>query len=190
MTKEELKVYINNLIDSMDVDEITQLSDIVLEGESDLEVANALIVVAGEMKKITKSLQQLSTNIEKERENLRSVSVEPYITMYNFITNSKDSLNAIPQLSLFNQKVFSEKFGAFKGGFGAIDTIYKQIMEQIDLQPTAVVGAEFDPNFHEVIETVNDRQKEDGIIVEVLEQGFVAKSKVINYAKVKVNKWI
>ena len=189
MNKEALKAHIGNLIDGMDEEEITQLRDIVEQGENDLEIANALIAVSGEMKKMAKSLQQLSTNIEQEREKLHAVSIEPYRTMYHFITNSKEALDAIPPLTLLNRKRFTEKFGAFKGGFDAIDTLFRQILEQIDLRPSAEVGKPFDPEYHEVVETVEDKQRPDGIILEVLEQGFVANNRVVNYAKVKVNKW-
>jgi len=190
MTKEELKAYINNLIDSMDEDKVIKLEDMVLQSEDDLQMANSLISITGEMKKITKSIHQLSINIDNQTKKLNSDSMQPFITMYNFINNSKDSFDALPQLSLFNQKTFSEKFGAFKGGFESIDKIYKQIMEQIDLKPSANIGMQFDPNYHEVIETTNDKQKQDGVILEVLEQGFIVDETIINYAKVKVNKWI
>jgi len=49
-------------------------------------------------------------------------------------------------------------------------------------------GKQFDPNFHEAIEQIEIKGKESGIIVEVLEKGYMLDSKVIRPAKVKIVK--
>ena len=49
-------------------------------------------------------------------------------------------------------------------------------------------GKQFDPNFHEAIEQIEIKGKESGIIVEVLEKGYMLDGKVIRPAKVKIVK--
>ena len=72
--------------------------------------------------------------------------------------------------------------------FKISDELDADILKEIDLSPTAKVGSLFDVNTHEIIDVVNDLTKGDEIIIEVIEQGFIYKDNLINYAKVKVNK--
>jgi len=49
-------------------------------------------------------------------------------------------------------------------------------------------GKQFDPNFHEAVEQIEVKSKESGIIIEVLEKGYMLDGKVIRPAKVKIVK--
>jgi len=49
-------------------------------------------------------------------------------------------------------------------------------------------GKQFDPNFHEAVEQIEGKGKESGIIVEVLEKGYMLNGRVIRPAKVKIAK--
>ncbi len=62
-------------------------------------------------------------------------------------------------------------------------------MNQIEVRVSARVGDRFDSSLHEVVEVIEDRNVEDGTIVDVVEDGFLYKNEIINYAKVKVNRW-
>jgi molecular chaperone GrpE len=74
-------------------------------------------------------------------------------------------------------------------GFGSVGEEYKKILNQIGLGRSAEVGQSFDSNLHEAVEVVEDKNLDNGVIVEVMEDGFLYHGKVINYAKVKVNRW-
>ncbi|RLA69404.1 MAG: nucleotide exchange factor GrpE [Epsilonproteobacteria bacterium] len=43
---------------------------------------------------------------------------------------------------------------------------------------------------HEAVGVIEDKDIEDRTVVEVLEEGFLYKNKLLNYAKVKANRWI
>jgi len=190
MTKEELKDYICKQIDLMDSIEIAELSQF-FQGKSDEEsVAEELIVIKGEFKKLTKLVQQMQIAVEtaKPEENAE-YELKPFITFYSFLKNSKDALHSIPQNSMFGVSKFNRAFGAFENGFKSIDMLYNDILKSIDLEIGAEVGDKFDPNIHEAVEVIEDKNIEDGIVVEVLEEGFLYKEKLLNYAKVKVNRW-
>jgi len=49
-------------------------------------------------------------------------------------------------------------------------------------------GEQFDPNFHEAVGQIEMKGKEQGIIVEVLEKGYMLNNRVIKPAKVKIVK--
>ncbi len=67
--------------------------------------------------------------------------------------------------------------------------LYDDILKSIELELAAKVGDEFDPDIHEAVEVIEDKDIEDGTVVEILEEGFLYKNKLLNYAKVKVNRW-
>jgi len=190
MTKEELKKQILDLIDSLEEDELDEFSDIIKEYQDELQIANNLVLINGELKKITKSIQLLSNNISKNEQDLEKNFFEPFILMYNFLNDSVESLSDIPNPTIFNKKAFIEKFSSFKAGFNSIEKVYNQILNKINLTPTAKKKMKFDPDLHEAVEVINNKKIPDNIIVEVLEQGFKTNNLVIKYAKVKVNKWI
>lgn len=50
------------------------------------------------------------------------------------------------------------------------------------------VGEKFDPNFHEVIEEIEVKDKESGIIITEAQKGYKLQGKVIRPAKVKIIK--
>lgn len=56
-------------------------------------------------------------------------------------------------------------------------------VEKIDCQ-----GKPFDPNYHNAVMVENDKEKEDNIVLQELQEGFVLKNKVIRHSVVKINK--
>jgi molecular chaperone GrpE len=50
------------------------------------------------------------------------------------------------------------------------------------------VGERFDPNFHEVVEEVEAKDKEPGTIVEEIQKGYKINDRLLRPAKVKVSK--
>ncbi len=184
MTKEQLKEFICDKIDTMDMQDIVELSDFLSNPSDDEKMLDELVAIKGEFKKLTMVVQSL----EKKQE-LNMSEIEPYITMYRFLEHSKDILHAMPKLSFFNILRVSESYGSFKSGFVSIDIMFEQITKKISLIHTASIGKKFNPEYHEVVETVDDKNIEDEIIVEVIQQGFIYKDELVNYAKVKVNKW-
>jgi len=51
------------------------------------------------------------------------------------------------------------------------------------------VGEKFDPNFHEVIEEVEVKDKESGIIIEEIQKGYKINGRLLRPAKVKISKF-
>ena len=60
----------------------------------------------------------------------------------------------------------------------------QQGLEEIDSQ----TGKKFNPSFEEVIETEEDKEKEEGTILEVIQKGYKFKGKILRPARVKVSK--
>ncbi len=190
MTKEELKEYICRQIDLMDEAESSELIQFLQSKSEDESVAEELIVIKGEFKKLTKLVQSVHERLENIKKEQTKEELKPFLTFYTFLKNSQDALASMPKNSLFGISKFNRAFGAFENGFKSIDMLYADIMQGTQLQLSARAGDKFDSNFHEAIELIKDEKLEDGIIIEVLEDGFIYKNELLNYAKVKVNRWI
>ncbi len=189
MTRDELKEYICKQIDLMDSVEVSELSAF-LQGKSESEsVAEELIVIKGEFKKLTKLVQQMQTGVESIKKEQNIESLKAFITFYSFLKNSKEALHSLPKNSMFGVSKFNRAFGAFESGFKTVDMLYEDILKSINLKVSAKIGDRFDPNIHEAVEVIEDKNIENSTIVEVLEEGFLYQDKLLNYAKVKVNQW-
>jgi molecular chaperone GrpE len=55
------------------------------------------------------------------------------------------------------------------------------------LTPIEAVGQPFNPQFHQAIMQVESEEHEEGIVVEVIQKGYLLKDKVIRPAMVKVS---
>jgi len=190
MTKEELKEYICQQIDLMNEVESAELSEFLQGKSSDESVVEELIIIKGEFKKLTKLVQLVQNGLENVKTEHTKEELKSFLTFYTFLKNSQDALISMPKNSLFGISKFNRAFGSFENGFKSINILYDDIMQSIQLQLSAKIGDKFDSNFHEAIELIEDRELEDGIIIEVLEDGFIYKDELLNYAKVKVNRWI
>jgi len=50
------------------------------------------------------------------------------------------------------------------------------------------LGEKFDPNFHEIVEEVEAKEKESGIVLEEIQKGYLFHDRLLRPAKVKINK--
>ena len=185
MTREALKKDICDIIDNLDDDEIQNLSrDGLVSLKKELSVAEELIKINGEFKKLTKIVQKLEKTNDTEVKN-----VKPYINLYKFITNSIDLINEMPHANYINIFKFNTQFGSFKTAYKTIQELYKDILQEIDLKPVASVGEEYNPQTQKVVTVVSPKDDtSENEIVEVIEQGFTFKRELIQYAQVSVCK--
>jgi len=64
-----------------------------------------------------------------------------------------------------------------------LDFLKNQGVEEIK-----TIGQKFDPNFHEVVEEVETKDKKSGVIIEEVQKGYLLYGKVLRPAKVRVSK--
>jgi molecular chaperone GrpE len=72
-----------------------------------------------------------------------------------------------------------------------IKLIYSQLtalLESLGLKKINAVGQKFDPYKHEVLLAENHADKEDGIVIEELQKGYMLCNKVLRHSKVKICK--
>jgi molecular chaperone GrpE len=76
-------------------------------------------------------------------------------------------------------------------GFYLIYSQLKDILEKFGLEEIDTENKKFDPNFHEVLQTVKCEKEncsgdDEGLIVEVLSKGYLYKGRLLRPARVKI----
>lgn len=107
----------------------------------------------------------------------------------------RDQLTALKILPILDNLEIAEKKlpedlkndGNVKG----LLQIKKQILDLLKsfkIEEIKALGEKFDPNFHEIVEEVEDKDKESRIIVEETQKGYTINGRLLRPAKVKIIK--
>ncbi len=81
----------------------------------------------------------------------------------------------------------SDEVSKFLSGFKMIYTDIIGIMNKNEVKEIEAEGIEFDPKVHQAVLMDHDDAKPHGVVLEVLQKGYMYKDKVIRPAMVKVN---
>jgi len=80
-----------------------------------------------------------------------------------------------------------DEVSKFLEGFKLIYNNVKNLLNKFEVTEISEVDVEFDPNIHNAVLTDHNEEKEAGVILEVMQKGYIYKDKVIRPAMVKVN---
>lgn len=80
-----------------------------------------------------------------------------------------------------------DEVSKFLQGFKLMYKQIKDLLTKFEVKEMDCLGKEFDPTYHQAVTTGKDESKESGIILEVLQKGYMYKDKVLRTAMVKVN---
>ena len=81
----------------------------------------------------------------------------------------------------------SDEESKFWSGFKLIYTNTVNILNKYEVKEIQAEGIEFDPTYHHAVLTEQDDTKPAGVVLEVLQKGYMYKDRVIRPAMVKVN---
>ena len=81
----------------------------------------------------------------------------------------------------------SDEVSKFLSGFKMIYVSFVNVLNNIEVKEIECDGLEFDPVYHQAVLTEKDETKPSGVILEVLQKGYMYKDRVIRPAMVKVN---
>ena len=81
----------------------------------------------------------------------------------------------------------SDEVSKFLAGFKLIYTNTINILNKYEVSEIKAEGVEFDATFHHAVLTEHDDTKPQGVVLEVLQKGYMYKDRVIRPAMVKVN---
>lgn len=81
----------------------------------------------------------------------------------------------------------SDEVSKFLSGFKMIFGNLNNILNKFEIKEIEALGVEFNPSFHQAVLMESDTSKPAGVVLEVLQKGYMYKDKVIRPAMVKVN---
>ena len=81
----------------------------------------------------------------------------------------------------------SDEVSKFLEGFKIIYTNTLNMLNKFNVKEIDANGCEFDPAYHHAVLTEHDETKPAGVVLEVLQKGYIYKDRVIRPAMVKVN---
>lgn len=80
-----------------------------------------------------------------------------------------------------------DELSKFLQGFKMIYSNLVNILTKFEVKEIESLDKDFDPNYHQAVLTDNITEKEDNIILEVLQKGYMYKDKILRPSMVKVN---
>ena len=102
-------------------------------------------------------------------------------------------LGFLPILDNFERAIkmddnnLEDEVSKFLDGFKMVYTQIKSLLEKFEVKEIESLHKEFDPTYHQAVLTDKDENFDSGIIIEVLQKGYMYKDKVIRPTMVKVN---
>ena len=144
---------------------------------------NPVAVLEAELKKKSDRILRLQADFEnfrrrtaKEKEELTAVITQNMLT------------DLLPLLDNFERAMMVEQtdIEAFQKGVEMIFSQLREVMEKHGLEKIEAEGQVFDPNLHQAVMRVENPDVEDGMITQVLQQGYRAKGRVIRPSMVQV----
>lgn len=139
---------------------------------------------------VSKELEylELAQRIKAEFENYKKRNAEISIQSFdNGVATTIERL--LPAIDSFKQaKASIHDENILKG----LDLVLNQILkafEELGVSKINALGEQFDPNLHNAVLVGNDPEKEDGVILNEYQEGFIFKNeKVIRHSVVQINK--
>lgn len=101
--------------------------------------------------------------------------------------------NFLPILDNFERAIsmddnnLDDEVSKFLEGFKLMYKQLKELLNKFEVKEIECLDKEFDPSFEQAVTTGNDTDKESGIVLEVLQKGYMYKDRVLRTAMVKVN---
>ena len=133
-------------------------------------------------------LTDLLKRNQAEFENYRT-RIETQRKELVIMANKELILKLLPLLDSF-ELAFNNKDKSieFLKGMELIYSQFFQVLEDEGLKPMDTENHQFNPNLHEALLTEKHDDKENELILENLQKGFMLGDKVLRHAKVKINK--
>ena len=119
----------------------------------------------------------------KEEETSRLLKYAEEDVMLGFLP----ILDNIERAINMDDEDLDDEVSKFLEGFKMIYAQIKNLLEKFEVKEIECLNMPFDPTYHQAVFTGKDDNYESGIILEVLQKGYIYKDKVIRPSMVKVN---
>ena len=160
--------------------------------EAEEEEASEDDAKGGKKDKMQEKLDELNDKVMRqmaEFDNFRRRSEKEKQAMFE--TGAKSVIEKLlPIVDNFERGLAAIPEGEEKTAFAeGMEKIYRQLMdelEKLEVKPIEAVGCEFDPNFHNAVMHVEDKEAGENMVVEELQKGYTYRENVVRHSMVKV----
>ena len=94
----------------------------------------------------------------------------------------------LPSLDAFKKAKENIKDETTLQGINMLEKAFNSSLAKLGVQKIEAIGKQLDPNYHNVLAVAKDQTKEDGIVLDEVQAGYVMNNKVIRCSQVLVNK--
>ena len=132
--------------------------------------------------------KEKSMRIQAEMMNFKRRKEEEVTTLKKYA--NEDILKELLQVSdNFDRALMMEtkENAEFLKGFKMVSTSIKNILKNNGVTEIEALDKEFDPRFHQAVLTEAKKGVKEGIIIEVLQKGYMYKDRVLRPSMVKVS---
>ena len=122
----------------------------------------------------------------KKRMNEEKIQDRKYAStnLINDLLIPLDQLKKVVEMPTDNEVLKN-----FLIGFKMINDNIFQVLENDGLKEIEALNKSFDPRYHHAVEKISDENYENGLVMEVVQVGYMYKERVLRPAMVKVNEW-
>ena len=172
--------------DTVDQEEIKEASK---QKEENLEEKDPETKIVELEEKIVRQYAEME-NQRRRYEKERDDAFE-----YGGFSFAKETLNLIDNLERSKSTLEADEniknTEAFKKIISHLDIIYKDmisILKKNNIHPIDCIGKKLDPNLHQAMMEIEDDTKENGIILQEIQKGFLMKDRLLRPSLVGVSK--
>ena len=119
----------------------------------------------------------------KEEETARLLKYAEEDIIFGFLP----ILDNIERAINMDDNNLDDEVSKFLEGFKMVYAQITSLLEKFEVKEIEALNIEFDPTYHQAVLTDKDDSKESGIVLEVLQKGYMYKDKVLRPSMVKVN---
>ena len=173
---------IENEQDMVDTDSLDQVEEVIDVHEKEMfELKKKINMLQDSLLRNQAELQNYKRRKDEEMEKILKYKNEDFIKeMLSVVDNFERAIS-------MDDSDLSDEVSKFLAGFKLIYTNMITILNKFDVKEIDAEGVTFDPDYHHAVLTDHDDSKPAGVVLEVLQKGFLYKDRVIRPAMVKVN---
>ena len=181
-TNQEVPVKEKECKCSKEKEKTIELQKELEDGKKQIEVLNQKIGSMQEaLLRNQAELQNYKRRKEEESEKVLKYKNEDLIKeLLTIVDNFERAIS-------MDDNDLSDEVSKFLAGFKLIYTTTVGILNKFEVKEIQAEGIEFDPEYHHAVLTDHDESKPAGVVLEVLQKGYMYKDRVIRPAMVKVN---
>ena len=126
-------------------------------------------------------MENLRKRLQHEKQETISYAID------NMLAEFLTPLDSFENALAFTENL-SPELRNWAQGFKMIANQFKEVLESHGIRTYESTGKQFDPHFHEGVETIDTEDYEDGSVISEVVKGYKRGDRILRVAKVKVAK--